>query len=335
MMEEQFSYTDNNNSWGIDLIEVAHEPKGFCLLVDESFSPYAYSLLKLDKDFKLMWKQTFVYKTFTELTELPNGDILLSGERSIILVKADGSTYTQIQSIVGREVHAFLVDNRSLVFYGFDSNYKRFLSGYDLLFNKIWENNTRYNTRMTYNSKGNFFGINSRSDSIRQYNLDCSLVRDILINDMSGLTPTSIKVDNGDNFIVLGTTNYMGCCCNDDIGLFKISPTGLKLWGKQIGNANANDYSTSLIVKENFYGMCGAYGESNCLGQGSNGNYTNLYAAKFDTSGYLMKEYTLGGSTTTDGLSTIIESDGRYLVTGGRGDANLLAKAIVFKLKDF
>jgi hypothetical protein len=338
LLQQTFVYEDNNSSWTIDFIETKlnNAEPGYYVLIQEHYTPYAYSLLKLDKAFKLIWKQTFEFSVFKEIAELPNGDILLSGERRTVIVHSDGLNYSEFTSQTGQEIHSLRMDSNFILFYGIDIDYKGgFLAGYDLRLNKLWERRIPYNPILTVDTEGTIYSINALADSITRFDANGNFIGSVETPQLNRFTPVALKVNERGEYIILGIKNFADCCCNDDIALVKVSPNGQLIWAQAIGNPKANDYASSLIIADDFYAVSGAFGESDCRGPGFDGNYHNIYAVKFSTSGKVLKEYSMGSVTTEDGLSKIIESEGQYLVAGGVGEKDLSAKATIFRLIDF
>jgi hypothetical protein len=338
ILQQTFVYENNNTSWTIDFVETKlnNFELGYYVLIQESYTPNAYSLLKLDKAFNLIWKQTFEFSVFKEITELQNGDILLSGERRTVIVHSDGLSYSEFTSQTGQEMHSLRMNSNLILFYGIDIDYKGgFLAGYDSKLNKLWERKIPYNPILTVDTEGIIYSINALADSITRFDAKGSFMGSVETPQLNKFIPVALKVNENGEYIILGIKNFSDCCCNDDITLVKVSPNGQLIWGQTIGNPKANDYASSLIIADDFYAITGAYGESDCRGPGFDGNYHNIYTVKFSTSGKVIKQYSLGSATTEDGLSKIIESEGQYLVAGRVGDKDLSAKATIFKLIDF
>lgn len=336
VLQQVFVYEDNYSSWTVDFIETKSNESGlgYYVLIQESYAPIAYSLLKLDENFVLVWKETFEFSVFTEITELENGDILISGERRTVIVNSDGSSFSEFTSQKGQEIHS-LKTNNSILFYGIDADYKGgFLAGYDSKLNKLWERRIPYNPVLALDVEGTIHSINALADSISRFDANGNYLGSVKTT-LNRFYAIDFKINRDGDYVILGIKNYSGCCCNDDIALVNLSSNGQLKWEKTIGNSKANDYASSLVVTDDFYAISGAFGESDCRGPGSDGNYHNIYSVKFSKSGAVLKEYSMGGVTTEDGLSKIIESEGQYLVAGGLGDKDLSAKASIYRLIDF
>jgi len=123
-------------------------------------------------------------------------------------------------------------------------------------------------------------------------------------NDYTG----SIAQTQDDNYIVVGSTSSFGAGFSDAY-IAKYDSLGNLLWDKTWGGTN-NDYGRSVLVTSD-----GGYlinGETSSFGAGS----SDVFVAKFDSSGNLSWSKTWGGAATDLSDSIIATSDGGFAISG-------------------
>lgn len=332
VFQQKFVYQDNYYSWANDLVQLKNK-EGFLLITDEGYEPFGSSIIKLDNEFNVVWKNTFEFTYFRQIHELSNGEILLAADRVIYKMKSDGSEFSQVESLLGYELKILGSNNDKLLIYGFDNNYKAFIARYNSSLQKEAELNLNVHI-LTINSAGEIFTISR--DGVQKYSFERGLIEDFEAKLEDDFWITDFQLDKDGNFLVLGTTTFGECCCDDKIALVKFAPDGKRLWGRKLGSSKANNYSISLLIEDDRYLICGLYGEDSCINkEGFDGNWYNAYAAKISLNGNPLGGYVFGRASDSDGISKIIKVNSGYYAPGGFTFSGNEPRAVIYQLKHF
>tara|TARA_R110000782_G_scaffold98928_1_gene184468 strand:- start:505 stop:1833 length:1329 start_codon:yes stop_codon:yes gene_type:complete len=157
---------------------------------------------------------------------------------------------------------------------------------------------------------------------VAKYDLDGALLWDKILGKSGSFDQGSgVAVDSADNIIVCGSTASVGAG-DDDVLVAKYNSSGTLQWDRTLGGNSADqgldvaiDSSDNIIVS------------GNCLSDGQ-GSFDFLIA-KYNSSGTLQWDRTLGSSSTERGNSVAIDSADNIIVCGesdgvGAGSNDLL-----------
>jgi len=119
---------------------------------------------------------------------------------------------------------------------------------------------------------------------------------------------SGIAVDNNGNVYVVGQTNSEGAG-NDDLLIVKYDASGTIQWQRSLGGSSGEEgYGIAVDGNGDVY----VVGETFSQGAGSN----DLLIAKYDSSGTIQWQRSLGGSGNESGEGIAIDSNGDVYVAG-------------------
>jgi uncharacterized delta-60 repeat protein len=133
-----------------------------------------------------------------------------------------------------------------------------------------------------------------------------------------------IAIDSGDNVYVTGSTNSQGAG-SDDIVIAKYNSSGTIQWQRTLGGASF-DYGWKIAIDsgDNVY----VTGSTNSQGAGSD----DIVIAKYNSSGTIQWQRTLGGASGDRGYEIAIDSGDNVYVTGYSSDpANSVTGVLIVK----
>jgi uncharacterized delta-60 repeat protein len=133
-----------------------------------------------------------------------------------------------------------------------------------------------------------------------------------------------IAIDSGDNVYVTGRTSSQGAG-SDDIVIAKYNSAGTIQWQRTLGGANSDiGYGIAIDSNDNVY----ITGYTNSQGAGNN----DILIAKYNSSGTIQWQRTLGGVNSDIGLGIAIDSNDNVYVTGYSFDpANSVSGVLIVK----
>jgi uncharacterized delta-60 repeat protein len=120
-----------------------------------------------------------------------------------------------------------------------------------------------------------------------------------------------VAIDSSDNIIVTGYTNSDGAG-TDDALVAKYDSSGTLLWDKTLGGANA-DYGYGVAIDSSDNIIVTGYTQSD----GAGGN--DVLVVKYNSSGTLLWDRTLGGASNDLGFVVAIDSSDNIIVVGYTG----------------
>ncbi|MEJ7643812.1 MAG: hypothetical protein WKF87_04410 [Chryseolinea sp.] len=326
-----FQYSENYSSYSKNLIAGSD---GYYLLLNESYLPFANTILKLDKSFNVLWKVSAEHTHFEKMLELPNGKLIALAERALMAVESDGASWSWVSSIGGEWIDALVADT-ILYIYGVDENWRPFISGYDFDLNLLWKHNTLYSRILAYDGRSEIAGVSSMGDSLRTYSLDGNLLKQVAVKPALRTFVTDFQVDAMGNRYIYGIS-YMGeCCCNDKISLTKVSATGTVQWQRMLGTSGVNNVASKILIDVGNVYISGGYGEKDsCIGEGHDGNPLDAYLGNFDLEGNMDRQYIRANMLYADVLGSIISDDGEIFVAGSSeaGPGEESTRATIFRV---
>ena len=131
----------------------------------------------------------------------------------------------------------------------------------------------------------------------------------------------SVAIDSSDNVYVLGYTSSTGAGSNDFL-LAKYNSSGTIQWQRVLGGASSEiGYSVAIDSSDNVY----ALGQTNSTGAGD----YDFLLAKYDSSGAVQWQRTLGGASEDIGNSIAIDSSDNLYVFGTGRTTNLGFRAFL------
>ena len=159
---------------------------------------------------------------------------------------------------------------------------------------------------------------------LAKYNSDGTIQWQRVLGGTGSDEGKSVAIDSSDNVYVFGYTNSTGEGVNDFL-LAKYNSSGTIQWQRILGGAgNDNGESVAIDSSDNVYVL----GRSYSVGAGS----ADLFFAKYNSSGAIQWQRTLGTNLAEEGFSVAIDSANNvYLAgwtqsTGAGGNDLLLAK---------
>jgi uncharacterized delta-60 repeat protein len=141
------------------------------------------------------------------------------------------------------------------------------------------------------------------------------------LGDASADVGRGIAVDSSGNVYVTGYTNSQGAGSNDVL-ITKYNTSGTIQWQRTLGGAGS-DFGYGIAVDSSG----NVYVTGPTLSQGAGGQ--DALITKYDTSGTIQWQRTLGGSSTDYGQGIAVDSSGNVYVTGytdsyGQGNYDVL-----------
>ncbi|MEO8475275.1 MAG: hypothetical protein ABI477_23940 [Chryseolinea sp.] len=328
-LEVVFQYSQNYRSFAKDIIS---NSDGFFLLIDELPSPVANTIIKIDNNFNVIWKIAVEYTFISKILLLPNGKLIAITNEGLITIQSDGSSSSWFDGLKTHQLHALVV-NEMLLLYGVDENYKAFMSAYDFDLNLIWEQRTAFNAVLDFNGKDELSGVNGVGDTLRTYDLDGILKKQLAIKSAVRVAVSDLKTDPSGNVYILGVTNYAGCCCDDQMSISSVSPSAAVNWFRTTGGSDSNSSSSTILVYNGDIYITGAYGSpGTCIGGDFDGGSTDVYMAKYDINGNKKKEYLYGDFRNNDDLTRLIILGNQTYGVGKIGADDTSSKATIFRI---
>mgnify|MGYP005990045875 CR=1 FL=1 len=131
----------------------------------------------------------------------------------------------------------------------------------------------------------------------------------------------AVATDSSDNIIVVGHTTSDGVGGNDFL-IAKYNSSGALQWDRTLGGSS-QDYVHGIAIDSSDNIIVAGYTKSD--GAGNN----DFLIAKYNSSGVLQWDRTLGGSSTDEGFAVAIDSSDNIIVAGqarsdGAGDDDFL-----------
>jgi uncharacterized delta-60 repeat protein len=120
-----------------------------------------------------------------------------------------------------------------------------------------------------------------------------------------------VAIDSSDNIIVTGYTNSDGAG-TDDALVAKYDSSGTLLWDKTLGGANA-DYGYGVAIDSSDNIIVTGYTQSDGAGE------LDVLVVKYNSSGTLLWDRTLGGASNDLGFVVAIDSSDNIIVVGYTG----------------
>jgi hypothetical protein len=122
--------------------------------------------------------------------------------------------------------------------------------------------------------------------------------------------------------ITFGTTT-LSKVGNHDIFIAKYSSQGTLLWANSAGGINydnvtgiSTDANSNVFITGFFYSATIAFGTTSLSNASSSGTFTDMYIAKYDSTGVLLWANLAGGTSFDFGNSICNDSNGNAYVTG-------------------
>jgi uncharacterized delta-60 repeat protein len=151
-------------------------------------------------------------------------------------------------------------------------------------------------------------GAGSDDIVIAKYNSSGTIQWQRTLGGASSDVGYGIAIDSGDNVYVTGYTNSEGAG-NFDFIIVKYNSSGTIQWQRTLGGAN-NDYGYGIAIDsgDNVY----VTGSTRSQGAGND----DIVIAKYNSSGTIQWQRTLGGASTDVGFGIAIDSGDNVYVTG-------------------
>jgi uncharacterized delta-60 repeat protein len=192
-----------------------------------------------------------------------------------------------------------------------------------------------YGRGMTVDSSGNVYVVGNTGSSgaggfdmlIAKYNTSGAIQWQRTLGDTGGDEGEGIAVDSSGNVYVSGLTSSSGAGAND-ILIAKYNSSGTIQWQRTLGGASA-DNSQGIAVDSS--GNAYITGRTYSPAAGSN----DIIIAKYNTSGAIQWQRTLGGTGSDIGFDIIVDNLGSIYIVGetysiGAGGSDFL----IAKLSD-
>jgi uncharacterized delta-60 repeat protein len=176
--------------------------------------------------------------------------------------------------------------------------------------------NTEAGSGIAVDSSGNCYvagytnstGAGSTDVLITKYNTSGTIQWQRVLGGTSSEYGNGIAVDSSGNCYVVGYTDSAGAGF-EDVLIAKYNTSGTIQWQRTLGGASP-DYGFGIAVDSS--GDCYVAGRTNSAGAGS----TDVLIAKYNTSGTIQWQRTLGGASTDIGFGIAVDSSGNCYVAG-------------------
>ena len=177
-----------------------------------------------------------------------------------------------------------------------------------------------YGYGIAVDSSGNVYmsGGGTGDVLIAKYNTSGTLQWQRTLGGTGNDGPYGIAVDSSGNVYITGETNSQGAG-SDDVLIAKYNTSGTLQWQRTLGDTNGN-YGYRVAVDSS--GNVFIVGETGVEGQE---NFRALIA-KYDSSGTIQWQRTLGGDTNDTGYGVAVDSSGNVYMSGGGSGGVLIAK---------
>lgn len=268
-------------------------------------------IVRLDSDLKL--DTVFeTQKTLSGIIQSANNDYLVSVERGdydILDVNNDFSIVKKIDLKLGQYNDPYIVNTIDgfVALSGFGTVS---VDKFDFDFNKQWgtEFKSLNGDVCFYDKQTNEILLLTYAHKLIKIDNQSGQVKEMINFDLPKTDIVRKFIYDEGNFYLIAITNqpldtisdnYIdnnGCCCNDDIDIYKIGGNGKILWNKRFGNPDANDEVNDIILDKNKdIFIAGSWGENNCINQqGWDGNYFDIYVNKISNDGKELGETIMG-----------------------------------------
>ena len=137
------------------------------------------------------------------------------------------------------------------------------------------------------------------------------------MGDTSGDEGEGISIDSSDNVYITGLTNSSGAGAND-ILIAKYNSSGTIQWQRTLGGTSSDNSQGTTDSSGNAY----ITGRTYSTGAGHN----DVIIAKYNTSGTIQWQRTLGGTGNDIGYGVIVDNLGSIYIAGRGGSDYLIAK---------
>ena len=164
-------------------------------------------------------------------------------------------------------------------------------------------------------------GAGNADALVAKYNSSGTLLWDKTLGGSGTDVGYRVAIDSSDNIIVIGYTGSDGAG-GDDLLVAKYNSSGTLLWDKTLGGS-LNEYGRDVAIDSSDNII--VTGQTSSDGAGG----IDLLVAKYDSSGNLLWDKTLGGTGSDRGYGVAVDSSGNIIVTGqtnsdGAGDYDVL-----------
>lgn len=153
---------------------------------------------------------------------------------------------------------------------------------------------------------------NSGNMQIAKYNSSGAIQWQRQLGGANSDTPRSIKTDSSDNIYIVGTSNSF-------IQIAKYDTSGTIQWQRSLGTAASTTAGESVAVDSS--GNLFICGRTNALVISN-----DIQIAKYDTSGTIQWQRTLGGSGAQSGFGCAVDSSSNVYIVGRNVNSIQIAK---------
>ena len=176
--------------------------------------------------------------------------------------------------------------------------------------------NIDYGYGIAVDSSGNVYvtgntasqGAGSLDVLIAKYNTSGTIQWQRVLGGASSDVGNGIAVDSSGNVYIIGSTFSQGAG-NGDVLIAKYNTSGTIQWQRTLGGASS-DYGYGIAVDSSG----NVYVTGSTFSQGAGGR--DVLIAKYDTSGTIQWQRTLGGASSDGGYGIAVDSFGNVYVTG-------------------